>query len=91
MEEGWNVTDTLGKCGVPRAKQTPNIVSSAVEVTDPDGPFGAKGLGEIASLPTAPAIINAIHDATGIRINDLPARRSRVLAALREREGGQGP
>jgi aldehyde oxidoreductase len=91
MEEGWNVTDTLGKCGVPRARRTPNIVPSVVEVTDPDGPFGAKGLGEIASLPTAPAIINAIHDATGIRINDLPARRSRVLAALRKREGGEGP
>ncbi|HUW97173.1 MAG TPA: molybdopterin cofactor-binding domain-containing protein [Anaerolineae bacterium] len=84
MEEGWNVTNTLGKCGVPRARQTPNIVSSAVEAADPHGPFGAKGLGEIASLPTAPAIINAIHDATGVRINDLPARKSRVLEALEE-------
>lgn len=86
MEEGWNVTNTLGKCGVPRAKQTPNIVSGVVEVADPNGPFGAKGLGEIASLPTAPAIINAIHDATGVRINDLPARKSRVIEALEETE-----
>jgi CO/xanthine dehydrogenase Mo-binding subunit/aerobic-type carbon monoxide dehydrogenase small subunit (CoxS/CutS family) len=84
MEEGWNATDTLGKCGVPRAKQTPNVVSGYVEVADPNGPFGAKGLGEIASLPTAPAIINAIHDATGARINDLPATKSRVLDALEE-------
>jgi aldehyde oxidoreductase len=84
MEEGWNVTNTLGKCGVPRARQTPHIVSSVVEAADPHGPFGAKGLGEIASLPTAPAIINAIHDATGVRINDLPARKSRVLGALEE-------
>jgi CO/xanthine dehydrogenase Mo-binding subunit/aerobic-type carbon monoxide dehydrogenase small subunit (CoxS/CutS family) len=86
MEDGWNVTDTLGKCGVPRAKQTPNVVSGYVEVADPNGPFGAKGLGEIASLPTAPAIINAIHDATGARIHDLPATKSRVLDALEEAE-----
>ena len=84
MEEGWMVTDTLGKCGVPRSRQTPNVVSSVVEAADPNGPFGAKGLGEIASLPTAPAILNAIHDATGVRIMDLPARKSRVLEALKE-------
>jgi len=84
MENGWNVTDTLGKCGVPRARQAPNVVSSVVEVTDPNGPFGAKGLGEIASLPTAPAIINAIHDATGARIYDLPATKSRVVEALKK-------
>jgi aldehyde oxidoreductase len=86
MENGWNVTDTLGKCGVPRARQAPNVVSSVVEAPDPNGPFGAKGLGEIASLPTAPAIINAIYDATGARVYDLPATRSRVLQALRDAE-----
>jgi aldehyde oxidoreductase len=86
MEEGWNLTNTLGKCGVPRAKQAPNVVSSVVEVADPNGPFGAKGLGEIASLPTAPAIINAIHDATGARIYDLPAAKSRVTEALQKKE-----
>ena len=84
MEGGWNVTNTLGKCGVPRATQTPNIISSVIEKHDPDGPFGAKGLGEAVSLPTAPAIINAIRDATGVRIYELPAKRSRVLAALRK-------
>ncbi|HUS70584.1 MAG TPA: molybdopterin cofactor-binding domain-containing protein [Anaerolineae bacterium] len=82
MEEGWNVTDTLGKCGVPRARQAPHVVSSVVEVAEPNGPFGAKGLGEIASLPTAPAIINAIYDATGARVYDLPATKSRILEAL---------
>jgi len=84
MEEGWNITNTLGKCGVPRAMQTPNIIPSYIETTDPNGPFGAKGLGEIASLPTAPAIINAIHDATGARVRDLPGTKSRVLEALEE-------
>jgi CO/xanthine dehydrogenase Mo-binding subunit/aerobic-type carbon monoxide dehydrogenase small subunit (CoxS/CutS family) len=87
MEEGWNVTDTLGKCGVPRARQAPNVASSVVEVADPNGPFGAKGLGEIASLPTAPAIINAIHNASGARIYDLPASKARVLDALQDTKG----
>jgi CO/xanthine dehydrogenase Mo-binding subunit/aerobic-type carbon monoxide dehydrogenase small subunit (CoxS/CutS family) len=86
MEEGWNVTDTLGKCGVPRARRAPNVVSSMVEVADPNGPFGAKGLGEIASLPTAPAIVNAIYDATGARVYDLPASKSRILDALGKAE-----
>lgn len=90
MEQGWNVTDTLGKCGVPRAHQAPNVVSSVVEVADPNGPFGAKGLGEIASLPTAPAIINAIHAATGVRVHDLPATKSRVLEAQRDTKGRHG-
>jgi aldehyde oxidoreductase len=89
MEEGWNVTDTLGKCGVPRARQTPNIVSGYVEVADPNGPFGAKGLGEIASLPTAPAIINAVRNATSARVNDLPATKKRVLEALGKAEARQ--
>ncbi|MDH4207834.1 MAG: molybdopterin-dependent oxidoreductase, partial [Anaerolineae bacterium] len=90
MEQGWNITDTLGKCGVPRARQAPNVVSSVVEVTDPNGPFGAKGLGEIASLPTAPAIINAIHAATGVRVYDLPATKSRMLEALQDAKGTHG-
>jgi len=53
-----------------------------IERPDPGGPFGAKGLGECAMIPTAPAIINAITDATGVRITQLPATRERVLQAL---------
>jgi CO/xanthine dehydrogenase Mo-binding subunit len=59
--------------------------SIAVEsAPDPKGPFGATGLGETPTLPTAPAITNAIHDATGVWINDLPASPERVWRALRE-------
>ena len=53
-----------------------------IERPDPGGPFGAKGLGECAMIPTAPAILNAIADASGARITRLPATRERVLAAL---------
>ncbi len=53
-----------------------------IERPDPAGPFGAKGLGECAMIPTAPAILNAVADATGARITRLPATRQRVLEAV---------
>jgi CO/xanthine dehydrogenase Mo-binding subunit len=60
----------------------PQIEAILVEVPSRHGPFGAKGLGEAAILPTAPAIINAISRAVGLRIRRLPASPERVLAAL---------
>ena len=54
-----------------------------VETNDPAGPFGAKGVGEPGLVPTAPAIANAIYDAVGVRIRDLPITPDKVLAALR--------
>ncbi len=54
-----------------------------VEKPEPEGPFGAKGMGELAMNPTAPAIINAIHDAVGVWVDDLPAEKGRVAAAMR--------
>jgi xanthine dehydrogenase molybdenum-binding subunit len=56
-----------------------------VETNDPFGPFGAKGIGEPGSVPTAPAIANAIYDAVGVRIKDLPITPEKVLAALKEK------
>ena len=62
-----------------------NIPVEAVIVEDPDpmGPYGAKGIGEPGLVPTAPAIANAIYDAIGIRITDLPITPERVLAAIK--------
>ena len=64
----------------------PEIESILVEKPDPEGPFGAKGLGEHVLIPTAPAILNAIRHATGAEITELPALPHRVLAAIRAAE-----
>lgn len=84
LDRGRLVTDNLRKCRIPTFKDTPEIVTIIVEDPEPSGPFGAKGIAEAAAIPTAPAIINAIHDAVGVYIHDLPATPERVLTALKE-------
>ena len=58
------------------------IALDFIETIDPSGPFGAKGVGEPGLVPTAPAIVNAIHDAVGVRLTDLPITPEKVLRAL---------
>ena len=67
------------------AKDVPNIEPIVIETNDPFGPFGAKGIGEPGLVPTAPAIANAIYDAVGVRIKELPITPEKVLAALKEK------
>ena len=57
-----------------------------IETNDPAGPFGAKGVGEPGLVPTAPAIANAIYDAVGVRVRDLPITPEKLLAALADEE-----
>ncbi|GFP24731.1 hypothetical protein HKBW3S25_00168 [Candidatus Hakubella thermalkaliphila] len=85
LEEGRIITDTLSKCHIPTIRETPEIEAIIVEDSHPQGPYGAKGMGEVPMSPTAPAIINAIHDALGIRITELPATREKILQALEEK------
>jgi CO/xanthine dehydrogenase Mo-binding subunit len=66
---------------IPTCADMPEVVPIIVESPEPSGPFGAKGVGEPALIPTAPAILNAIADALGARIYALPANLERVLAA----------
>jgi CO/xanthine dehydrogenase Mo-binding subunit len=63
----------------------PTIETILIEDAEPLGPFGAKGIGEPALIPTAPAILSAIENATGVRITSVPATPDRVLAALQAR------
>lgn len=73
----------LRDCKLPTSRDVPEVEMVMVEVPEPTGPFGAKGAGESTMVPVAPAILNAVADATGARIHDLPARPARVLDALR--------
>jgi xanthine dehydrogenase molybdenum-binding subunit len=57
-----------------------------IETDDPYGPFGAKGVGEPGLVPTAPAIANAIQDALGVRVHDLPITPEKILRALKEKK-----
>ena len=77
-------TENLHDYLIPTAGDMPEITSILIEKHDPEGPFGAKGLGEHVLIPTAPAILNAIRHASGARITRLPALPHRVLAAIRE-------
>ncbi|MBI5444927.1 MAG: xanthine dehydrogenase family protein [Deltaproteobacteria bacterium] len=67
---------------MPTAADVPRVTPAYVEKPEPTGPFGAKGVGEPALIPTTPAIVNALADACGARIDHLPANLERVLAAL---------
>jgi xanthine dehydrogenase molybdenum-binding subunit len=68
------------------AKDRVPVTPVIVETIDRDGPFGAKGIGEPGCVPTAPAIANAIYDAIGVRIRDLPITPEKILNALKERD-----
>jgi selenium-dependent xanthine dehydrogenase len=90
LDHGELATDTLAAVGIPSILAAPPIEVTLVEDPEPQGPFGAKGIAEAAAVPTAPAIVNAIHKAIGVRIRQLPATPDRVVAALVEREKRSG-
>jgi CO/xanthine dehydrogenase Mo-binding subunit len=82
-KDGKVLTDQLSTYLIPTILDIPEKVESVlVEVPDPNGPWGARGVGELPFLPTAAAIGAAIHDATGVWINEFPFTPERVLRAL---------
>ena len=81
-------TENLHDYLIPSCGDMPEIETIFIEKPDPVGPMGAKGLGEHVLIPTAPAILNAIHDATGAWVERLPALPHRVLAAIDAAGGG---
>lgn len=72
---------------IPTALDVPDVETVPVESGDAVGPYGAKGIGEPAMIPTAPAIFNAIEDALGIRLYEMPATPEKVLAAIKAKGG----
>lgn len=86
-EDGHLVNDSLVEYRVPRIGDVPTAFTEAfVENADGPGPFGAKGAGEGGILPVGAAVANAVRDATGVRMTELPLTPERVWRALRDRE-----
>src|SRR5512140_2290310 len=86
VENGYVVTDHLARYRVPGIMLTPEITSIIVEHPTAEGPYGAKGVGEIVSIPTTPAITNAIYNAVGVRFDRLPVDQEVIARTLWERE-----
>jgi CO/xanthine dehydrogenase Mo-binding subunit len=82
-EHGQLATGSFLDYAIPVAERVPEIETVIVEVPAPDGPFGAKGIGEAPVVAVAPAIANAVAAAVGVRLRELPMTAPRVWAALR--------
>jgi CO/xanthine dehydrogenase Mo-binding subunit len=86
--DGGQVTNaSFADYKIPGFRDIPVMEAELVAATQTTGPFGAKGLGESGTFGVSPAIANAIHDAVGIRLTELPIRAEAVLRALREKDG----
>jgi len=86
LEKGEVMNANFRDYKILSAKDVIPVEPVIVETIDQDGPYGAKGIGEPGCVPTAPAIANAIFDAIGVRIKDLPITPEKIVKALRERE-----
>lgn len=82
LENGITKTLNFNNYIIPTAVDAPRVTTIPVEVMEQTGPFGAKGIGEAVCISITPAITNAIYDAVGVRITELPANLERVLAGL---------
>lgn len=89
VRDGEVVNRNLLDYKIPTFADMVNVKAIVVEEPDPNGPFGAKSLGEPAFNPVATAICNAIYDAVGVRINKLPVRPEELLSAIKARGGVQ--
>jgi CO/xanthine dehydrogenase Mo-binding subunit len=75
----------------PTTFETPEMHTFLVESHDPEGPFGAKEVGQGPLLPVIPAVANAVHDAVGVRIDETPITPEKVLKALESASKRHGP
>ena len=82
VKDGYVVTDRLARYRMPSIINTPEITPIIVEHPTKDGPYGAKGVGEVVSIPTTAAITNAIYNAVGVRVDRLPVDQEQILWAI---------
>lgn len=82
LENGIILSDRIARYEIPRMKDSPKVESLIVEDPTSEGPYGAKGIGELVCVPTPPAIANAVYNAIGLRVDSLPVTREKVKAWL---------
>lgn len=82
--DGRILNPNLADYKIPTALDMPSMKAIVVETNEPNGPFGAKEVGEGAIMPTIPAILNALYDATGVRFEKLPVTSEQVASATRK-------
>jgi len=88
IDAGQVTNASLADYKIPGILDVPPIMNNeAVDTRQSNGPFGAKGVGESATFGVSPAIANAIEDACGVRLTELPLTPEAVLRALRAKEG----
>lgn len=90
IKEGITLNPDLTGYLIPTSMDAPHFTTRLVENEDSEGPFGAKGIGEPATIATTPAIANAIFDAIGVRICHLPITPEKILKALKEKRNKRG-
>jgi len=86
LEKGQVMNPNFRDYKILSAKDAIPVEPVIIETIDKDGPYGAKGIGEPGCVPSAPAIANAIYDAIGVRIKDLPITPEKILAALKQKK-----
>jgi 4-hydroxybenzoyl-CoA reductase subunit alpha len=86
MDHGKTVNSNLLDYKMPLSMDIPEIKLIDIETDDPDGPFGAKETSEGSIVSTPPAVVSAIHDATGIWFKELPVTPEKVVRALKEKK-----
>jgi len=84
VEEGRVLSDRLARYRMAPITMTPEIIPIVVEHGVPTGPYGGKGVGEIVTIPTAPAVTNGLYNAVGVRLDRIPVDQELVLKKLRE-------
>jgi 4-hydroxybenzoyl-CoA reductase subunit alpha len=75
----------------PTSLDMPEVVTELIEEPDPRGPFGAKEVGQGPLLPIMPAVANAVYDAVGVRIDEVPITPEKIMKALAEKKAGREP
>ncbi|MDP6618265.1 MAG: molybdopterin-dependent oxidoreductase, partial [Nitrospinota bacterium] len=86
---GLMLNPSLLEYRLPQVSDMPEMETHIVETREEEGPFGAKGVGEFIQIPTAAAIANAVYDAVGVRIHDLPITPDKVLAVLGKKKAAR--